>query len=117
MATTKVEFVDLGDELINSEFADFRRPLVITFPGPYDPTTREFGAGTTETHQAIPTKLSFTEYQRQDIQVTDFACVYIKSGTVPSVANKCTYSGKSCQIVDVQQDAADATIKLILRAS
>lgn len=116
MATTKAEFQDLAAELIDDEFADFRRPLVIVTDGVYDPITETFAPGSSATYQAIRQKLTYTEYQRSDIQVTDFAVVYTASGAAPMVSQTVTYDGKACQIVDVQQDAADAAIKLILRA-
>lgn len=116
MATTKAEFQDLAAELIDGEFADFRRPLVITQPGVFDPDTETFTGGASVTVQAIRQKLTYTEYQRQDIQVTDFAAVYTATGTAPAVNQQVTYDGKACQVVDVMQDAADAAIKLILRA-
>lgn len=116
MATTKAEFQDLASELIDGEFADFRRPLVITQPGVFDPTTETFTGGQSQTVQAIRQKLTYTEYQRQDIQITDFAVVYTRTGNAPSINQRVTYDGKPCQVIDVQQDAADAAIKLILRA-
>lgn len=116
MPTFKSEFQDLATELIDDEFADFRRPLAITQPGVFDPVTETFAAGSTATYQAIRQKLTYTEYQRQDIQVTDFAVVYTRSAAAPSIARQVTYDGVQCQIIDVMQDAADAAIKLILRA-
>ena len=116
MATTKAEFQDLAAELIDGEFADFRRAIVITQLGVFDPITETFTGGASVTVQAIRQQLKFTEYQRQDIQVTDFAVVYTATGAAPSVNQQVTYDGKACQVIDVMQDAADAAIKLILRA-
>ena len=116
MATQPSEFQQLASELIDDEFAAFRRPLVITQPGVFDPVTETFQPGSSATFQAIRQKLTYTEYQRQDIQVTDFAVVYKRTATPPSVNQQVTYDGKQCQIVDVMQDAADAAVKLILRA-
>lgn len=116
MATTKAEFQDLAAELIDDEFADFRRPLVITQPGVFNPVTETFSAGATATYQAIRQKLTYTEYQRQDIQVTDFAVVYTRTAAAPNIGQKVTYDGVQCQIIDAMQDAANAAIKLILRA-
>ena len=116
MATFKSEFQHLAAELIDDEFADFRRPLVITQPGVYDPDTETFADGATATYQAIRQELTYTEYQRQDIQVTDFAVVYTRTAAAPNIGQQVTYDGTQCQIIDVMQDAADAAIKLILRA-
>ena len=116
MPTFKSEFQDLAAELIDDEFADFRRPLVITQPGVFNPVTETFADGETTTYQAIRQKLTYTEYQRQDIQVTDFAVVYTRIAEAPSIGQQVAYDGVQCQIIDVMQDAADAAIKLILRA-
>lgn len=116
MPTTKAEFQDLAAELIDDEFTDFRRPLVITQPGVFNPVTETFSAGATATYQAIRQKLTYTEYQRQDIQVTDFTVVYTRTAAAPNIGQQVTYDGAQCQIIDVMQDAADAAIKLILRA-
>ena len=116
MATLPVEFQSLASELIDDEFAAFRRPLVITQHGAFDPNTETFLQGASTTFQAIRQKLTYAEFQRQDIQVTDFAVVYTRTATPPSIAQQVTYDGKQCQIIDVMQDAADAAVKLILRA-
>lgn len=116
MPTFKSEFQDLAAELIDDEFADFRRPLVIAQPGVFDPATETFADGATATYQAIRQKLTYTEYQRQDIQVTDFAVVYTRTSAAPNIGQQVTYDSVQCQIIDVMQDAADAAIKLILRA-
>lgn len=116
MPTTKAEFQDLAAELIDDEFADFRRPLVIATDGVYDPNTETFAAGSSATYQAIRQRLTYQEYQRQDIQVTDFAVVYTRTAGAPTVEQQVTYDGVQCQIIDVMQDAADAAIRLILRA-
>lgn len=116
MPTTKAEFQDLAVELIDDEFAAFRRPLVITQPGVFDPNTETFADGASTTYQAIRQKLTYTEYQRQDVQVTDFAVVYTRTAAAPNIGQQVTYDSVQCQIIDVIQDAADAAIKLILRA-
>lgn len=116
MPTTKAEFQEIAPKLIDDEFADFRRPLVIVTDGFYDPGTETFEAGSTATYQAIRQRLAYQEYQRQDIQVTDFAVVYTRTAAAPSVGQTVTYDGVQCNVIDVMQDAADAAIKLILRA-
>ena len=115
MTTTRQEFKDLAGELINDEFADFRRTLTITEGGTYDPTTETVTGATTTSHQAIRQKLTYTEFQRQDIQVTDFAVVYT-SQNKPTVSATAVYDGMPCQIISADFDGADATVRLILRA-
>ena len=115
MTTTRQEFKDLANELVNDEFADFRRLLTITEGGTYDPIT-ETATGATETsYQAIRQKLTYKEYQLQAIQVTDFAVVYT-SAVKPSVSATAVYDGVPCQIIIADFDGADATVRLILRA-
>lgn len=115
MTTTRQEFKDLADELVNDEFADFRRLLTITGGGTYDPITETTTGATTSSYQAIRQKLSYREYQLQAIQVTDFAVVYT-STVKPSVSATAVYDGIPCQIVSSDFDGADATVRLILRA-
>ena len=115
MTTTRQEFKDLANELINDEFADFRRTLTITEGGSYDPTTETVTGATTASYQAIRQKLTFKEYQLQAIQVTDFAVVYT-STVKPLVSATCVYDGSPCHIVSSTFDGADAAVRLILRA-
>lgn len=116
MTTTRQEFKDLANELINDEFSDFLRDLVITEGGTYDPKTEAVTGATTASYQAIRQKLNYQEYQRQDIQVTDFAVVYT-STVKPSVSAKCVYDSEPCQIISAAFDGADATVRLILRVT
>lgn len=121
MATLKSEFQDLAAELIDDEFADFRRNLdfFITNDGGYDPITEQSIGGTTVSYsyKAIPQPVDMREWQNTDIQVTDIAVVYTRIDSfTPSVADKCTFSAKQMQVKAVMLDAADATVKLVLRA-
>lgn len=116
MATTREEFQVLADELINDEFADFRKTLVITFGGGYDPVTESTSAGTELTVQAIPNKLELSEALiAAGIQINDKMVVYKATTPVPTVGLTCVFDSVPCQVVGVMQDAADAAIKLILR--
>ena len=115
MTTTRQEFKDLANELINDELADFRRILVITEGGSYDPTTEAVTGAETASYQAIRQKLSYKEYQLQAIQVTDFTVVYT-STVKPSVGATCVYDGSPYHIVSSTFDGADAAVRLILRA-
>lgn len=57
MATTKAEFQSLATELIDDEFADFKRSIVVTRAGAWDPNTETSAAGLTFTTGAIRTAL------------------------------------------------------------
>lgn len=121
MATTKQEFKDLAAELIDDEFAEFRRSLVFTVVtgGLYDPVTEtESGATTTTyTYEAIPKPVDIKEWQGTDIQLTDIECVYTRIDSFePKVSDTCVYDSKEMQVKAVMLDAADATVKLVMRA-
>jgi hypothetical protein len=119
MATTKAEFQQLATELIDDEFSDFKRSLVVTRAGTYDPITETTGAGQSFTTGAIRTALKDSQYENQLIKVGDFNCVLSNDSKVtfaPTVTDSCTYDGVACQIIDVMIDGADATVKLVLRA-
>lgn len=114
MSTLKSEFTSLASELIDDEFADFRRTLIINDAPSYDPITETEIAGSSMTVQAIRRKLSYQETQMNDIQMSDFAVTYT-AGTAPKIGQVGTYDSIAVRVVDVQQDAADAAIKVILR--
>lgn len=121
MATTKAEFQDLAAELIDDEFADFRRALVftITTAGTYDPETETTTGGTTTVYEyeTIPKPIDIKEWQNTDIAITDVMVTYTRIDTFkPSVEQICTYDGKAMGVKAAMYDSADATVKLVLRA-
>lgn len=121
MAITKSKFKNLAAKLIDGKFADFRRTLVfnVTTGGTYDPVTEiETGSTTTiYTYQAIPKPVDIKEWQGTDIQITDISCVYTRIDDFePKVSDTCVYDGKDMQVKSVMLDAADATVKLVMRA-
>lgn len=117
MATTKAEFQDLADELINDEFTDFRQALVITSGGTYNPVTESVTGATIHTYQAIKFAVDMIDWQGTDAQQSDTGAVYTRIDTfVPSVGDYCSLGGFAMSIVAIKLDAADATVKLVLRA-
>lgn len=121
MPTLPSEFQTLAAELIDDEFADFRRALVftITTAGTYDPDTETTTGGTTTiyTYQAIPQPVDIKEWQNTDIAITDVMVTYTRTDAFkPSVEQVCTYDGKAMGVKAAMYDAADATVKLVLRA-
>lgn len=114
MSTLKSEFTALASELIDDEFEDFRRTLIINDAPTYDPISETQIAGSQMTVQAIRRKLSYQETQMNDIQMTDFAATYT-AGTPPKIGQTGTYDSVAVRVVNVQQDAADAAIQVILR--
>jgi hypothetical protein len=119
MATTKAEFKDLAAELIDSEFSDFKRPLIVTRARAYDPITETNSAGQSFSVGAIRTALTDSQFENELIRVGDFGCVFTYSAAVtfaPTVTDQCSYDGKPCQIISADIDGADAAVKLVLRA-
>ena len=121
MATLPSEFQSLAAELIDDEFAAFRRSLSFSIAtgGTYNPVTGTTTGGTTTvySYQAIPQPIDITEWQGTDVAVTDVMVVYTRTDAFqPSVEQQCTYDGKAMQVHQALYDAADATVKLVLRA-
>lgn len=116
MATTKQEFKDLADELINDEFADFRQALVITSGGTYNPVTESYTGATQRTYQAIKFSVDMIDWQGTDAQQSDTGAVYTRiDAFAPSVGDYCSLGGVAMSIIAIKLDAADATVKLVLR--
>ena len=120
MATLRNDFKELAVELIESEFADFRRPLVftVTTAGSFNPVTGQMTGGTTTaySYNAIPQPIDIAQWKGQDVAVTDIMVAYTRiDAFTPSVEQSCTYDGKAMQVKQALYDAADATVKLILR--
>ena len=117
MATKKQEFKDLASELIDSEFADFRQALVITSGGTYNPVTESYTDATQRTYQAIKFGVDLIDWQGTDAQQSDTGAVYTRIDTfTPSVGDYCSLGGFAMSIIAIKLDAADATVKLVLRA-
>ena len=121
MALTKAKFQSLAAKLIDDKFSDFRRPLVftVTTAGSFNPVTGVTTGGTTTaySYNAIPQPIDITEWQGQDVAVTDVMVVYTRTDAfTPSVEQSCTYDGKAMQVKQALYDAANATVKLVLRA-
>ena len=121
MALTKAKFQNLAAKLIDGKFSDFRRPLVftVTTAGTFNPVTGQTTGGTVNTYSynAIPQPIDITEWQGQDVAVTDVMVVYTRTDAfTPSVEQSCTYDGKAMQVKQALYDAANATVKLVLRA-
>lgn len=116
MATTKQEFQDLADDLINDEFADFRQSLVITSGGTYNPVTESVTGATNHTYQAIKFSVDMIDWQGTDAQQSDTGAVYTRIDTfVPSVGDYCSLGGVAMSIIAIKLDAADSTVRLVLR--
>jgi len=93
--------------------------FTITTGGTFNPVTGTTTGGTTTvySYQAIPQPIDITEWQGTDVAVTDVMVVYTRTDAfAPSVEQTCMYDGKAMQVRQALYDAADATVKLVLRA-
>lgn len=100
--------------------AGWGKPLVftVTTAGTYDPVTETTTGGTTTTYtyQAIPGVVDLREWQGTDVQITDRMATYTHIDAFkPSASSRCTFDGVPMQVIQAMYDAADATVKLILR--
>jgi hypothetical protein len=117
MATHPSEFQDLADELINDEFAEFRKTLTLTYGGTYNPATETTTGQTTATYQAIPAAIDFKEYQSLGLEITDISAVYTRTADqIPPVGAKVAFDGRNWRVLSAIGDTAGATVKLFLRA-
>lgn len=122
MATLPSEFQGLADELIDDEFAAFKKPFAATRPGAFNPVTETYAAGQSFTIGAIPSALEDKQFQNQLIQVGDFNLVLNPRTTPtsgayfePRINDQCTFDGKSVQIIAKATDSASAAVKLVCR--
>lgn len=121
MATLPSEFQSLAAELIDDEFAAFRKALTFTETtgGTFNPVTGTVTGGTvtTYTYQAISQAMDIKQWEGYDIAVTDLPVTYKRIDAFkPSVEQRCTFDGSSYQVVAALYDTAGATVKLVLRA-
>ena len=116
MAAFPQEFKDLATELIDDEFGAFRRPLTFSTVGSFDPVTEVITPGPSYSYQAIPGAIDMDEWQGTDVQVTDTPVTYTRIDSfMPSVSSQGLFDSKPVQVVAAKYDAADATVKLVLR--
>jgi hypothetical protein len=100
--------------------AGWLRPLTfaIATGGTLNPVTGQVTGGTTTvySYQAIPQPLDIKEFQGTDVAVTDTLIVYTRTDAFkPSVDARCVFDGRNMQVMQAMYDAADATVKLVLR--
>lgn len=111
MATTKQEFVELADELINDEFADFRNPLVISKDGSYNPVTDVEEAGVVYNMSAIPLDIKSASEIFDNVTNSSLFVVAYKGDTDPQELDAsftAVYDGVTMSIESVENDSANA---------
>ncbi|MDB4352473.1 hypothetical protein OAA60_03470 [Porticoccaceae bacterium] len=111
MATFKDEFVALSNELINDEFADFKRPLVISKSGKYDPISNTESPDELYNLEAIPLDIASASVIFANVTNDSIYIVAYKGDTSPQELDSsytCVYDGKNMTIDAVENDPADA---------
>lgn len=111
MAIFKAEFVELANELINSEFADFRVSMTISKDGEYNPITQIESGGESYSMLAIPLDLKSASEIFENVTNSSLYVVAYKGVTSPQALDAsytCVYDGKAMTIQAVENDAAGA---------
>lgn len=111
MTTLKSEFVTLADELINDEFADFKRSLVISKDGSYNPITDTEEDGVLFNMEAIPLDIKSASDIFDNVTNASLFLVAYKGPTDPQSLDAsftCVYDGVTMSIEAVENDAAGA---------
>ena len=118
MATTQAEFQLTAIEL-KDEFADFFKPLVFSLPGVTNPITGAVTAGATETIDALREDYDSAQIDGQIIRSTDFKLLVLASDVdsinLRAAGLRVAVDGKSCQVISVALDAANAVYTLQVR--
>lgn len=119
MATFPEEFIDLADELINDEFAAFKRPIKFSLVGSYNPVTGVTTEPTVDDVNGIRLEYRADQIDDNRIQANDYMLV-IKatefSNLTPAVTGvKVELDGRTINLVHAAIDAANAVWTLQVR--
>lgn len=110
MATTKLEFQDLADELFNDEFADFLVPCDFLKKGVFNPSGSE--PDIEDTVNCIIEDYNASQFNGVQIQVNDFKLLARPqefTTLTPRTDNlKVTVEGQVCTVISAEQDPANA---------
>lgn len=123
MATTKQEFIDLADELISGEFADFAVTSKIVKTTAWNDATQTQGTVESDEFGLIPIDSKKSSFEQQNIQIGDLVLIgerqkITRNGSVMAFSvsdSKVNYGGTTLNIIDVSEDPAGATIQLQAR--
>lgn len=111
MPTFKSEFVELANELINDEFADFRVSMNISKGGKYDPVTKTETGGESYSMLAIPLDIKSASNIFENVTNDNLYIVAYKGATSPTTLDSsytCVYDSKEMSIEAVENDPAGA---------
>lgn len=123
MATTRQEFIDLADELISGEFADFAVTSTIVKTTAWNDATQSQGTIESDEFGLIPIDSNKSTFEQQNIQIGDLVLIgerqkITRNGLVMVFGvgdSKVNYSGTILNIVDLREDPAGATIQIQAR--
>jgi hypothetical protein len=117
MTTTKAEFQDLAQELMQDEFSDFASPCVLTKVSGFNYATQTY-TSSAQTVNAIRMEYASSQVDNNFILTGDFMLLIeyqlVTIGIRPDNTT-CTFGGEPLNIISTTIDAADAIIKLQVR--
>jgi len=112
MSTLRSEFVELAEELIGDEFADFAYDCVLVNATGWNNATQT-AATETQTIKAIRLEFGAKDFDGQKIMASDYMLIAerqpITVGIKPD-STECTYRGEVLNIKSTNLDPADAAI-------
>lgn len=123
MTTTRAEFIDLADELIGDEFADFAVASTIVKTTGWNDVTQTASTISSDSFTLIPIDNKSSQFERQNIQIGDLVFIgerqkITREGSLFQFGldnSHVVYGGVEHAIVDIYLDPAEATIQMQLR--
>lgn len=123
MTTTRSEFIDLADELIGDEFADFGVSSTVVKTTGWDDTAQTATSISSDAFYLIPLENKKSQFEQQNIQVGDLVTIgqrqkIIRSGSLFAFGldnSHVVYGGVNHSIINFYIDPAEATVEFHLR--
>lgn len=123
MTTTRAEFIDLSDELIGAEFADFAVSSTIVKTSGWNDITQTATTISSDAFTLIPIDNKSSQFERQNIQIGDLVVIgerqkVTREGSLFQFGldnSHVVYGGVEHTIVDIYLDPAEASIQMQLR--
>ena len=120
MATLRAEFQELADELINGEFADFKKPLVLTQVGEWDQDTQSVVGASTDNIAGIRLEFESSEIDGGKVQADDYKIILVtqdaRNVDLNSINFECVFDIIKVNIKNIEHDPADAATTLHVRS-
>lgn len=123
MTTTRAEFIDLADELISAEFADFAVASTIVKTTGWNDVTQTASTISSDAFTLIPIDNKSSQFERQNIQIGDLVVIgerqkITREGSLFQFGldnSHVVYGGVEYTIVDIYLDPAEASIQFQMR--